>query len=172
MNPSEWIDQLIEGISDWRGKTLAAVRKAILSADKGITEEWKWKGSPCWFRDGMIAVANAHKDKVKITFMHGAKLKDAGKLFNAGLGGGAWRAIDLLEGDKVDGPALRDLVREAIAYNQSTLKKNLAPAAGKGAGKAATSKTATSKTTVKSASSKAVRKSATTSTPRATPRSR
>jgi len=52
MNPSEWIDQLIEGISDWRGKTLAAVRKAILSADKGITEEWKWKGSPCWFRDG------------------------------------------------------------------------------------------------------------------------
>lgn len=167
MNPSERIDQLIEGISDWRGKTLAAVRKAILGADKEIAEEWKWKGSPCWFRDGMIAVANAHKDKVKITFMHGAKLKDAGKLFNAGLGGGAWRAIDLLEGDKVDGPALRDLVREAIAYNQSTLKKNLAPAAGKPASKAATSKAS-----AKSATSKAVRKSATTSTPRATPRSR
>ncbi|WP_445143609.1 DUF1801 domain-containing protein [Dyella sp. Tek66A03] len=128
MNPSERIDQLIAGITDWRGKTLADVRKAFLEADKDIAEEWKWMGSPVWSRDGMIAVANAHKEKVKVTFSHGAKLEDPDKLFNAGLGGGTWRAIDFLEGDKVNKRALKDLVRAAIAYNQAKLKKN-APAA-------------------------------------------
>lgn len=124
MNPSERIDELIAGIDDWRGETLTALRKAILGADAGIAEEWKWKGSPVWSRDGMIAVANAHKDKVKVTFMHGAKLADPDKLFNAGLGGGAWRAIDFGQGDKVDGRAIKNLVRAAIAYNQTALKKN------------------------------------------------
>jgi hypothetical protein len=127
MNPSERIDQLIAGITDWRGKTLADVRKAFLEADKDIVEEWKWMGSPVWSRDGMIAVANAHKEKVKVTFSHGAKLEDPDKLFNAGLGGGTWRAIDFLEGDKVNKRALKDLIRAAIAYNQTKLKKN-APA--------------------------------------------
>lgn len=130
MNPSERIDQLIAGIADWRGKTLADVRKVILEADKEIVEEWKWMGSPVWSRDGMIAVGNAHKGKVKLTFSHGAKLEDPDKLFNAGLAGGTWRAIDFSEGDKVNKRALKSLIRAAIAFNQSKLKKN-APAGAK-----------------------------------------
>lgn len=123
MNPSERIDQLIAGLTDWRGRTLASIRNSILEADREIIEEWKWMGSPVWSRDGMIAVGNAHKDKVKLTFSHGADLSDPDKLFNAGLGGKVWRAIDLFEGDKVNARALKNLVREAIHYNQSRLKK-------------------------------------------------
>jgi hypothetical protein len=124
VDPSERIDKLIAGLEDWRGKTLAGVRKAILTADKEIVEEWKWMGSPVWYRDGIIAVGNAHKDKVKLTFFHGAKLPDPKKLFNAGFAGGTWRAIDLFAGDKVNGPALKNLVRAAIAHNRTKLKKN------------------------------------------------
>ena len=127
MNPSERINELIAELTDWRGKTLAGVRKVILEADGEITEEWKWMGSPAWFRDGMIAVGNAHKDKVKLTFSHGASLPDPDGLFNAGLDGGTWRAIDLFEGDKINERALKNLIRAAIAYNQTNLKKN-APA--------------------------------------------
>jgi hypothetical protein len=127
VNQTERIDQLIANLPDWRGKTLAAVRKAFLKADKEIIEEWKWMGSPVWSRDGMIAVANAHKDKVKITFSNGARLADPDKLFNAGLGGNAWRAIDLFEGDRIDEGALKTLVRAAIDYNRSKSKKK-APA--------------------------------------------
>src|SRR5258705_13877815 len=87
MNPSELIDELIAGLTDWRGKTLASIRKIILEADREIIEEWKWMGSPAWSRDGMIAVANAHKDHVKVTFSNGASLPDPDKLFNAGLDG-------------------------------------------------------------------------------------
>src|SRR5579864_8908462 len=123
MNPSERIDELIATLTDWRGKTLAVVRKSILEADREIIEEWKWMGSPVWSRDGMIAVGNAHKDKVKLTFMNGASLSDPDKLFNAGLGGGKWRAIDLQEGDKLNKRALKNLVRAAIAYNQTKQKK-------------------------------------------------
>ncbi len=123
MNPSEQIDQLIAKLRDWRGKTLASIRKSILETDREISEEWKWMGSPVWSRDGMIAVGNAHKEKVKLTFTHGAKLPDPDKLFNAGLAGSAWRAIDLFEGDKIDARALKNLVRAAIDYNQSKLKK-------------------------------------------------
>jgi len=127
MNPSESIDRLIAKLTDWRGKTLAGLRKSILEADREIIEEWKWMGSPVWSRDGIIAVGNAHKDKVKLTFAHGAKLPDPDKLFNAGLGGNAWRAIDLFEGDKVDERALKNLIRDAVAYNQIKLKRK-APA--------------------------------------------
>ena len=127
MNPSENIDELIAGLTDWRGKTFASIRKAILESDREIIEEWKWMGSPVWSRDGMIAVANAHKGKVKLTFAHGAGLADPDKLFNAGLEGNARRAIDFFEGDKVDARALKNLVRAAIEYNQTKLKKN-APA--------------------------------------------
>jgi hypothetical protein len=123
MNPSERIDLLIGSLTDWRGKTLASVRKTILDADPEIIEEWKWMGSPVWSRDGMIAVGNAHKDKVKLTFSNGASLPDPDKLFNAGLGGNKWRAIDLSEGDKINARALKNLVRAAIEYNQSKLKK-------------------------------------------------
>ena len=123
MDASEQIDQLIAGITDWRGKTLAGVRKTILAADREIVEEWKWMGSPVWSRDGIIAVGNAHKGKVKLTFMYGAKLADPKKLFNAGFEGNERRAIDFFEGDKVDAPALKDLIRTAIAYNQAKKSK-------------------------------------------------
>jgi hypothetical protein len=123
MNSSERIDQLIAGITDWRGKTFASVRMCILGADRDIIEEWKWMGSPVWYRDGMIAVANAHKGKVKLTFLYGAKLPDPDKLFNAGLEGNARRAIDFLEGDKINERALKNLIRAAIVYNQGKLKK-------------------------------------------------
>ncbi len=122
MNPSERIDELIAKLTDWRGKTLASIRKSILEADREIIEEWKWMGSPVWSRDGIIAVGNAHKDKVKLTFAHGAHLPDPDKLFNAGLGGNEWRAIDLFEGDKIDLRALKNLVRDAVDYNQIKLK--------------------------------------------------
>jgi hypothetical protein len=123
MNPSERIDRLIAGLTDWRGKTFAGIRKSILEADREIIEEWKWMGSPVWSRDGMIAVANAHKGKVKLTFAHGASLPDPDKQFNAGLEGNARRAIDFLEGDRINPRALKNLVRAAIDYNQSRLKK-------------------------------------------------
>lgn len=123
MNPSEHIDRLIAKLTDWRGKTLAGVRKSFLEADREIVEEWKWMGSPVWSRDGIIAVGNAHKEKVKLTFAHGAKLPDPDKLFNNGLGGKVWRAIDLFEGDKINERALKNLVRAAIDYNQTKKKK-------------------------------------------------
>lgn len=126
-SPSERIDQLIAELTDWRGKTFASIRKIILEADPEIIEEWKWMGSPVWYRDGMIAVANAHKGKVKLTFADGAKLADPDQLFNAGLEGNARRAIDFFEGDKVDARALKNLIRVAIEHNQSKLKKK-APA--------------------------------------------
>lgn len=128
MTPSERIDRLIAEITDWRGKTFAGVRKAILSADAEIIEEWKWMGSPVWSRDGIIAVANAHKGKVKLTFDHGARLPDPDKLFNAGLEGNQRRAIDFFEGDKINARALKNLVRAAIDFNQAKLKlKKKAP---------------------------------------------
>ena len=127
MKPSERIDQLIGQLTDWRGKTFASIRKSILEADREIIEEWKWMGSPVWSRDGIIAVANAHKGKVKLTFAHGARLPDPDKLFNAGLEGNARRAIDVFEGEKINEPALKNLVRAAIDYNQLKMKKK-APA--------------------------------------------
>jgi hypothetical protein len=123
MDASERIDRMVAELTDWRGKTFASMRKSILGADTGITEEWKWMGSPVWYRDGIIAVGNAHKGKVKLTFMHGAKLPDPDKLFNAGLEGNARRAIDFLEGDKVNDRALKTLIRAAIELNQSKSKK-------------------------------------------------
>ena len=128
MNPSLKIDQLIAGIAGWRGKTFAQVRKTILEAEAGIVEEWKWMGSPVWSKGGIIAVGNAHKGKVKLTFQNGAHLADPKKLFNAGLDGNQRRAIDYLEGDKVDALGLKALVRAAIAYNQDKAKTKKAPA--------------------------------------------
>ena len=128
MTPAERIDQLIAELADWRGQVLAGLRKTILAADKEIIEEWKWMGSPVWSRDGIIAVGNAHKDKVKLTFSHGAGLQDPGKLFNAGREGGVWRAIDFFEGDKINERALKALVRAAVDYNQIKKLKKKAPA--------------------------------------------
>jgi hypothetical protein len=124
---SALIDELIAELTDWRGKTLASIRKSILEADPEIIEEWKWMGSPVWSRDGIIAVGNAHKDKVKLTFAHGASLPDPDKLFNSDLGGNQWRAIDLFEGDRINERALKNLIRAAVEYNQTKLKRK-APA--------------------------------------------
>jgi hypothetical protein len=139
MDASEQIDKLIAGIADWRGDTLASVRKTILAADKEIVEEWKWMGSPVWSRDGIVAVGNAHKGKVKLTFMYGAKLADPDKLFNAGFEGNERRAIDFFEGDKVNARALKDLIRAAIDYNQAKRSKKMPVAKAK---KATTAKKA------------------------------
>lgn len=122
VNPSKRIDELIAKLTDWRGKTLAGIRKAVLEADREIVEEWKWMGSPVWSRDGMIAAATVLKDKVKLTFSNGANLADSDKLFNAGLDGNKWRAIDFFEGDPINEPALKNLVRAAIDYSRSKLK--------------------------------------------------
>ena len=129
---SALIDEMIEELGDdWRGKTIASIRKSILEADPEIVEEWKWMGSPVWSRDGIIAVGNAHNEKVKLTFSHGAILPDPDKLFNAGLKGNAWRAIDFFEGDKINARALKNLVRAAIDFNQIKLKRK-APAGTRG----------------------------------------
>lgn len=122
MTPSQQIDQLIAGLDDWRGATLAKVRKIILASDTEISEEWKWMGSPVWERAGIIAVGNAHKDKVKLTFSHGASLPDPENVFNNGFGGKVWRALDIFEGDPVNEAALEALVRAAIDFNLAKVK--------------------------------------------------
>ncbi|UFX47902.1 DUF1801 domain-containing protein [Bradyrhizobium sp. 41S5] len=141
MTASERIDQMIEDLTDWRGKTLASLRKSILAADSGIVEEWKWMGSPVWSRDGIIAVGNAHKGKVKLTFMYGAQLPDPDKLFNTGFEGNVRRAIDLFEGDKINDRALKALIRAAIERNQAKSSKTAKkPAKKVAAGARATAK--------------------------------
>lgn len=120
---SELITKYIADRPDWRGKMLARIRQVFLKAAPGIVEEWKWMGSPVWSHTGMIAVANAHKDKVKVTFSSGASLPDPKKVFNAGLGGNKWRAIDLEEGDKLNEAALKALIKSAIRFNLSRKKK-------------------------------------------------
>ncbi len=127
MNPSERIDKLIADLADWRGKMLANLREVIHDADPEIVEEWKWMGSPCWSHDGLICVANAHKDKVKVTFSQGASLPDSSKLFNAGLGGNKWRAIDLHEGDSFNERALKNMIRAAVVHNRARRKRNTPP---------------------------------------------
>lgn len=122
-NPSLRIDEYIAGLADWRGPMLARLRKAILKADPAIVEAWKWMGSPVWVLDGNLLVGNAHKEKVKLTFAHGAALADPDKLFNNGFGGKVWRAIDLFEGDTIDEKALTALVRTAVAFNRGKAKK-------------------------------------------------
>jgi hypothetical protein len=122
MNPSELIDNYIADLTDWRGKMLANLRKIIHDADPEIIEEWKWMGSPVWSHNGLISVANAHKDKVKLTFVQGASLPDPDKVFNAGLEGNKWRAIDIHEGDEINERALKNIILAAVAYNNAGLK--------------------------------------------------
>jgi hypothetical protein len=123
-NPSGQIDELIAQIADWRGATFARVRKIIREADPEIIEEFKWMGSPVWSRDGIIAIANAFKGRVNVTFANGASLPDPQKLFNAGFEGNARRVINFFENDEINEGALKALVRAAIEYNQTNLKKN------------------------------------------------
>ena len=123
MNPTQQIDKHIEELTDWRGNVLAKLRKIIHDADPKVIEEWKWMGTPTWSHDGIFVIANAHKDKVKMTFSHGASLPDPEKVFNAGLEGNKWRAIDFYEGDKINERALKNLIRSAIELNTIALKK-------------------------------------------------
>jgi hypothetical protein len=122
LNPSEQIDQHIAGIPDWRGKVLATIRRIMLNADPAVTEDWKWMGTPVWYCDGMVSLANPHRGKVKWTFSNGAHFADADHLFNAGLDGSQWRAIDIFEKDRPNEAAFRRLVKTAIAYNRSQRK--------------------------------------------------
>lgn len=119
---SALIDEKINRLADWRGKTLASIRESILDADREIVEEWKWMGSPVWSRAGIIAVATVLKDKLKLTFSHGASLHDPDRLFNAGLKGNTWRAIDFFQNHKINHRALKNLIRAAVDHNQAKLK--------------------------------------------------
>ena len=114
---SALIDERIKQLGDWRGKTLAKVREIIHEADPEVVEQWKWRGVPVWSHDGFICTGEVYKNHVKMTFPKGASLKDPSGLFNASLGGNAWRAIDIHEGDKVDEAALKELIGAAVALN-------------------------------------------------------
>ena len=121
---SAQIDQLIAGLHDWRGPKLARVRQIFHDADAEMVEEWKWMGSPTWSRDGLIAFADPHKTKVKVTFAQGAQLADSHSLFNGQDNGKTRRSIDIFEGDALNEKALKALIEAAIAYNLAHLKKN------------------------------------------------
>ena len=116
---SQLIDAKIKELGDWRGETLSRIRILIKEADPEVVEEWKWRGVPMWSHSGMICTGETYKNAVKMTFSKGAKLKDPSGLFNASLEGKTWRAIDFHEGDKIDGEALKALIREAVALNLS-----------------------------------------------------
>jgi len=114
---SALIDQRIEKLGDWRGKTLAKLRKIIHQADPEIVEEWKWMGTPIFSHAGIVCTGETYKSVVKTTFAKGALLKDPRGLFNSSLGGNIRRAIDIREGEKIDEKALKDLIRAAVALN-------------------------------------------------------
>ena len=114
---SPLIDQRIRELDDWRGETLGRMRTLILEADPGMTEEWKWMGTPVWSHDGIVCTGESYKQVVKLTFLKGASLKDPAGLFNASLDGNARRAIDIREGETIDAAAFKALVREAVALN-------------------------------------------------------
>ena len=121
-SPSQQVNARIKELNDWRGKTLARVRALIKQADPEIVEEWKWAkatspGTPVWFHDGIICTGETYKSVVKMTFAKGAALKDPSGLFNSSLDGNVRRASDIHEGDKIDEPALKDLIRAAVALN-------------------------------------------------------
>jgi len=120
---SKLISERIAQLGDWRGETLARMRKLIREAVPGVVEEWKWRGTPVWSRDGIICTGETYQQVVKLTFAKGASLKDPARLFNASLDGNVRRAIDIHEGEKVGGSAFKALVREAVAVNSSGKSK-------------------------------------------------
>ncbi len=117
--PSRLIDARIKELGDWRGEMLSRIRSLIKEADPDVVEEWKWRGVPVWYHDGMICTGETYKDHVKVTFAKGSELKDPSRLFNAGLEGNARRAIDLHEGERLDGRAFKALIRNAVERNRS-----------------------------------------------------
>ena len=118
-SPSKMIDARIAELGDWRGETLAHIRKLIKEADPEVVEEWKWRGVPVWYHDGMICTGETYKDVVKVTFAKGAALQDPSGIFNSSLDGNTRRAIDFREDDTIDDDALKALIRDAIAHNVS-----------------------------------------------------
>ncbi len=121
---SELIDRRIEELGDWRGETLANVRRIIKEADPEIVEEWKWRGTPVWSDGGIICTGETYKNKVKLTFAKGASLKDPAGLFNSSLDGNVRRAIDIHETDKIDEAALKNLIQSAVALNLKSKEKH------------------------------------------------
>ncbi|HJQ38573.1 MAG TPA: DUF1801 domain-containing protein [Thermoanaerobaculia bacterium] len=117
-SPSQLIDERIEELGDWRGKTLARLRALIRQADPKVVEEWKW-GGPVWSHDGLICTGETYKSVVKLTFAHGAAVEDPSGLFNSSLEGKTRRAIDVREGEKIDEKAFKALIRAAVALNTS-----------------------------------------------------
>jgi hypothetical protein len=117
MTAAEQIDARIKELGDWRGEMLARIRKLIKQAEPDVVEEWKWRGVPVWYRDGMICTGETYKDYVKVTFAKGASLNDPSKLFNSSLDGNTRRAIDIRRDDKLDEKAFKDLIRSAVALN-------------------------------------------------------
>src|ERR1700760_1620549 len=117
--PSKLIDARIAELGDWRGETLARIRKLIKEADPDVVEEWKWRGVPVWYHAGMICTGETYKNAVKMTFAKGAALEDPSSLFNSSLDGNTRRAIDIYEDDKIDEEALKALIRSAVALNKS-----------------------------------------------------
>ena len=122
-SPSKQIDARIKELDDWRGKTLAHIRKLIRQADPDVVEEWKWRGVPVWEHDGIICTGETYKAVVKMTFAKGASLADPSKLFNSSLEGNTRRAIDIGEGEKINEKALKALIRETVTLNTSKAKK-------------------------------------------------
>jgi hypothetical protein len=116
-NPSQLIDARIDELGDWRGETLARIRALVKEADPEVVEEWKWRGVPTWYHDGMLCTGETYKDKVKVTFAKGASLDDPSGLFNSSLDGNVRRAIDFREGDEIDAAAFKELIRTAVALN-------------------------------------------------------
>jgi hypothetical protein len=122
MSASELIGSLIGSIHDWRGATLKDIRRIIQEADPEIVEELKWRGTPVWSHNGIVCLAKAFKEKVKLTFYDGAHLPDPDRLFNNELEGKKWRAIDFYKNDVIHEDSLKTLVRSAVALNQSRVK--------------------------------------------------
>src|SRR5215468_6362414 len=118
-SPSQLIDARIEELGDWRGETLGRLRALVKEADPDVVEEWKWRGVPTWYHDGIICTGETYKSVVKMTFAKGASLKDPAKLFNSSLEGNVRRAIDFHEGDKINEKALKTLIRAAVILNKS-----------------------------------------------------
>ncbi|MDQ2681409.1 MAG: DUF1801 domain-containing protein [Candidatus Eremiobacteraeota bacterium] len=120
--PSELITQRIAELGDWRGETLAHVRKIIKETDRDITEEWKWRGVPVWSDSGIVCTGEAYKTHVKLTFAKGASIKDPKGIFNSSLDGNTRRAIDLYEGDKINESAFKEIIRAAVKLNSKGKK--------------------------------------------------
>jgi hypothetical protein len=118
-SPSELIDERIEELGDWRGELLGRIRALVKEADPEIVEEWKWRGVPTWYHDGMVCTGETYKEVVKMTFAKGASLDDPAGLFNSSLEGNTRRAIDFREGEEIDEQALKALIRAAVELNES-----------------------------------------------------